>query len=204
MTMMIETLQDLHDPALAQRLQHRLDRKTTPGGSLGRLEALALQIGLVLGSETPRLRDPQVLVCAGQEVLHHLPGDVAGIGRDAAGSQAMVAGAHQHLRIAQARGLAAQHQPDLQGQRLQAPERAQGLGLAVQLVLQALRQRGVVEVLQGFDRHGHEGLRRPDRVPAGKRVSMKSARPSKTVSSVGARAPNSAWSAAGSSNRPCR
>ena len=95
---------------------------------------------------------------AGQEVLHHLPGDVAGIGRDAAGGQAVVARAHQHLRVAQARGLAAQHQPDLQRQRLQAPERAQGLGLAVQLVLQALRQRGVVEVLQGFDHHGHEGV----------------------------------------------
>ena len=69
MTMMIEALQDLHDPALAQRLQHRLDRKTKPVGSLGRLEALALQIGLVLGSETPRLRDPQVLVCAGDHGL---------------------------------------------------------------------------------------------------------------------------------------
>ena len=69
MTMTIEALHDLHDPALAQRLQHKLDRKTKPLGSLGRLEALALQIGLVLGSETPRLRDPQVLVCAGDHGL---------------------------------------------------------------------------------------------------------------------------------------
>jgi nicotinate-nucleotide--dimethylbenzimidazole phosphoribosyltransferase len=59
------TLEDLHDPALAARLQHKLDRKTKPVGSLGRLEQLALQLGLVLGSETPRLHSPQVLVCAG-------------------------------------------------------------------------------------------------------------------------------------------
>lgn len=62
-------IEDLHDPALAARLQHKLDRKTKPVGSLGRLEALALQVGLVLGSETPRLREPQVLVCAGDHGL---------------------------------------------------------------------------------------------------------------------------------------
>lgn len=60
---------DLHDPALAQRLQHKLDRKTKPVGALGRLESLALQLGLVLGSETPRLEQPQVLVCAGDHGL---------------------------------------------------------------------------------------------------------------------------------------
>jgi nicotinate-nucleotide--dimethylbenzimidazole phosphoribosyltransferase len=60
---------DLNDPERARRLQHRLDRKTKPLGSLGRLEALALQLGLILGSETPRLRDPQVLVCAGDHGL---------------------------------------------------------------------------------------------------------------------------------------
>ena len=57
------------DAALAQRLQHRLDQKTKPLGALGRLEALALQIGLVLGSETPRLEHPQLLVCAGDHGL---------------------------------------------------------------------------------------------------------------------------------------
>ncbi|AEG92738.1 nicotinate-nucleotide--dimethylbenzimidazole phosphoribosyltransferase [Ramlibacter tataouinensis] len=60
---------DLHDAALAARLQHKLDRKTKPAGSLGRIEALALQLGLVLGCETPRLREPQVLVCAGDHGL---------------------------------------------------------------------------------------------------------------------------------------
>lgn len=67
--MQIPVIEDIDDSALAARLQHRLDRKTKPVGSLGRLEALALRIGLVLGSETPQLREPQVLVCAGDHGL---------------------------------------------------------------------------------------------------------------------------------------
>ncbi|RYF42009.1 MAG: nicotinate-nucleotide--dimethylbenzimidazole phosphoribosyltransferase [Comamonadaceae bacterium] len=62
-------MQDLNDPALAQRLQQKLDAKTKPLGSLGRLEQLALQIGLILGSETPGLLQPQLLVCAGDHGL---------------------------------------------------------------------------------------------------------------------------------------
>lgn len=60
---------DLEDTALRQRLQHRLDQKTKPPGSLGRLETLALQLGLVLGSETPVLEQPQVVVFAGDHGL---------------------------------------------------------------------------------------------------------------------------------------
>jgi nicotinate-nucleotide--dimethylbenzimidazole phosphoribosyltransferase len=62
-------IEDILDPDLSRRLQHKLDRKTKPVGSLGQLETLALRIGLVLGSETPRLREPQVLVCAGDHGL---------------------------------------------------------------------------------------------------------------------------------------
>ncbi|WP_338848153.1 nicotinate-nucleotide--dimethylbenzimidazole phosphoribosyltransferase [Massilia sp. W12] len=53
-----------HAPALAQRLQHLIDHKTKPPGSLGQLEALALQIGLVLGTEQPRIAQPGMLVFA--------------------------------------------------------------------------------------------------------------------------------------------
>lgn len=60
---------DLRDSALRERLQHLLDNKTKPVGSLGRLEALALRIGCTLGSETPQLLRPQLLVCAGDHGL---------------------------------------------------------------------------------------------------------------------------------------
>jgi nicotinate-nucleotide--dimethylbenzimidazole phosphoribosyltransferase len=55
--------------ALRTRLQRRLDQKTKPLGSLGRIEALALQIGLILHSEQPRLLHPQVVVFAGDHGL---------------------------------------------------------------------------------------------------------------------------------------
>ncbi|TSE36483.1 nicotinate-nucleotide--dimethylbenzimidazole phosphoribosyltransferase [Tepidimonas charontis] len=60
---------DIHDPTLAERLQALLDDKTKPLGSLGRLETLAQRLGLILGSEAPLLRDPQLLVCAADHGL---------------------------------------------------------------------------------------------------------------------------------------
>lgn len=57
------------DDALAARLQQRIDRLTKPVGSLGRIEALALQIGLVQRSERPRLAAPQMLVFAADHGL---------------------------------------------------------------------------------------------------------------------------------------
>ena len=61
---LIPNIAPVTDAALAQRLQHRLDQKTKPQGSLGRLETLALQIGLVQQTERPSLSEPQVLVFA--------------------------------------------------------------------------------------------------------------------------------------------
>ena len=55
---------DLHDAALAARLQHRIDHLTKPLGALGRIEALALQIGLIQGTTSPALHAPHLLVLA--------------------------------------------------------------------------------------------------------------------------------------------
>ena len=60
---------DLHDAALQKRLQHCMDHKTKPLGALGQLEDLAVRIGGILGSEAPRLKAPQMLVCAADHGL---------------------------------------------------------------------------------------------------------------------------------------
>ena len=60
---------DVDVTALRARLQGRLDQKTKPIGSLGRIEALALQIGLILRSEQPVLTQPQMVVFAGDHGL---------------------------------------------------------------------------------------------------------------------------------------
>jgi len=50
---------------LVSALRSRIDHKTKPPGSLGRLEELALRLGLMQGTTTPGLRAPTVLVLAG-------------------------------------------------------------------------------------------------------------------------------------------
>ncbi len=60
---------DLADAGLAHALQAALDNKTKPLGALGRLEALALQLGQILGSSAPALVQPQMLVFAGDHGL---------------------------------------------------------------------------------------------------------------------------------------
>ena len=54
---------------LSKDLQSKLDNKTKPIGALGRLENLALRIGLILGNKNPELIKPQMLVCAADHGL---------------------------------------------------------------------------------------------------------------------------------------
>ena len=69
MTFTAPTLADISQPELAARLQQKLDNKTKPLGSLGRIEALAQRIGLILGTENPSLESPQLVVFAADHGL---------------------------------------------------------------------------------------------------------------------------------------
>ncbi|MFO1264890.1 MAG: nicotinate-nucleotide--dimethylbenzimidazole phosphoribosyltransferase [Rhodoferax sp.] len=69
MNTVLPTLTDISNPAVEAALQHKLDNKTKPLGSLGRIEALAARIALVLGDENPVLRDPQMVVFAADHGL---------------------------------------------------------------------------------------------------------------------------------------
>jgi nicotinate-nucleotide--dimethylbenzimidazole phosphoribosyltransferase len=53
------------DRSLEAALRRKIDTKTKPLGALGRLEDLALQVGLVRGSLAPTLAQPHIVVLAG-------------------------------------------------------------------------------------------------------------------------------------------
>ena len=66
---LIPDIAPLQDLTLAAALQARIDGKTKPLGALGQLETLMLRLGLILGSETPQLKNPQMMVFAGDHGL---------------------------------------------------------------------------------------------------------------------------------------
>ncbi len=55
---------NIPDRKILAELKHKIDQKTKPLGSLGRLEDLALQIGLVQQSTKPSLKNPVWIVAA--------------------------------------------------------------------------------------------------------------------------------------------
>ena len=63
-TFLLPAIEATANAALAARLQHKTDNKTKPLGALGQLETLALQLGLIQGSDTVTFTAPQIVVFA--------------------------------------------------------------------------------------------------------------------------------------------
>lgn len=63
--MQLPTVPAVHDAALAVRLAAAIDNKTKPPGSLGMLEKLAAQLGMIQGSADVKLEQPIIIVFAG-------------------------------------------------------------------------------------------------------------------------------------------
>ena len=61
---LLPTIESTADALLETRLRLKIDHKTKPFGALGRLEGLALQLGLIQRSESPALHQPQMVVFA--------------------------------------------------------------------------------------------------------------------------------------------
>jgi nicotinate-nucleotide--dimethylbenzimidazole phosphoribosyltransferase len=63
-------IRPIADPDLEFRIRARLDSLTKPPGSLGRLEGLVVQLGLIQQTETPRISSKEMIVfCADHGVV---------------------------------------------------------------------------------------------------------------------------------------
>lgn len=63
------TIANTENNELRQQLQQIIDSKTKPLGALGRLETLALQLGMIQGTLTPHITQPQIRVFAADHGL---------------------------------------------------------------------------------------------------------------------------------------
>src|SRR5690606_10360656 len=126
----------------------------------------------------------------GEEVLHHLPGHVLRVSREAGLRRAMIAGADKDARIAQLRGQGLLDQAKLQGQGFELPQRALRFGLVVYLRLQCGGQclihdacgarksgfshanlKGMIEFILGGARSGKSALAEQKAVASGLAVT---------------------------------
>jgi nicotinate-nucleotide--dimethylbenzimidazole phosphoribosyltransferase len=93
---------------LETKLQHKLNNKTKPLGALGRLESLAIQLGLIQQSPVVSLKQPQMVVFAGdhgivdegvsaypQAVTAQMVANMLSVGKKMGGAAINVL-AHQH------------------------------------------------------------------------------------------------------------
>lgn len=63
------TITNIENNDLRQQLQQIIDLKTKPLGALGRLEVLALQLGMIQGTTKPYIEQPQIRVFAADHGL---------------------------------------------------------------------------------------------------------------------------------------
>ena len=68
-TFIAPTIINIENHELHQQLQQIIDQKTKPLGALGRLETLAVQLGMIQGTLTPKIEQPQIRVFAADHGL---------------------------------------------------------------------------------------------------------------------------------------
>ncbi|WP_333612933.1 nicotinate-nucleotide--dimethylbenzimidazole phosphoribosyltransferase [Psychrobacter sp.] len=68
-TFIAPAIANIENHELRQQLQQIVDQKTKPLGALGRLETLAVQLGLIQGTTTPQITQPQIRVFAADHGL---------------------------------------------------------------------------------------------------------------------------------------